>query len=131
MWTSPTVHKVLSSMSETEKRCYFPNTIQSQRTLKLLVVPTEIFVQGFCVPIQDKMKFHRILKHCFEVFKSGSHSFNNFLCWVNLMIHHNSLEFYTLFTQSQEGPQTIVHEHAPNCLTDGTVFQLFQMLSKC
>ena len=40
----------------------------------------------------------------FEVFKSGSHSFNNCLCFGNLLINRNSLAFFTFFTQVKRRP---------------------------
>ena len=50
--------------------------------------------------------------------------FSDRLCFVNLMIHLNSLDFFTFYTQGKHGPHTIVHEHAPNCLMHGKSIQL-------
>ena len=121
--------KVSSSMSDSERRCSFPRTIQSQRTHALLflitvqlVVPTETIVPRSCDIPQNS-------KALLEVFKSGSHSFNKCLCFGNLM-HHNSLGSFAFFTQVKGCQQAIAHEHSPNRVIDGTYFQLVNIFPK-
>ena len=46
------------------------------------------------------------------------------------MIHHYSLDLLTFFTQVKDGPQTVVHEHTPNRITDGTFSQPVNMFTK-
>ena len=104
--------ETLSPMSDSDGHCCFSHTVQSKRTHGLLFstnCPIGCSSRGnysrILCPSFATRKFHRIQSIVFEVFKSGSHSFNNCLCFWNLMIHHNPLkQNSSFFTQVKGGP---------------------------
>ena len=81
MSTSPAFQTVLSSMSDSDRRCCFPHTKRSENTRTSVLnhcpigCPAEIFVQGFCVPLLPQWNCTEFSSSVFEVFKTGSHSF--------------------------------------------------------
>ena len=93
-----------------------------------------MYVCSLAVPIkktfQDSVCPIEVCGNVCEVLKSGLHSFKDRLCVVKLVIYQHLLECITLFTQVKEGPHTIVHEHAPNCLIHGKVSTLFKYFAK-
>ena len=136
--------KVLSPMSDSERRCCFPHASQSQRTRELLFSTNEspidccsgvkLFqdsVLQFCrnqIPHNSKAIFLR----CSSLVRAASIIFDMF--WGNCTVHHDYLEFSTFFTQGKGGSHTIVHEHSPSPLIEWTSSALLicsQILSTC
>ena len=92
-------------------RCDLQRTIQSLRLhVRQFSADSSFVVQQRHMSQDYVYHFGHPAELCGNVCKSGLHSFDNCPCFVNLMIHKNSLEFLTFFTQTKYGPHAVVHD---------------------